>query len=43
MKPNFNNCSEIKALRYFTKEISPYTQKKTQKEGAFIGSMNRFS
>ena len=24
MKPNFNNCSEIKGLRFFTKEISPY-------------------
>ena len=24
MKPNFNNRSEIKGLRFFTKEISPY-------------------
>ena len=24
MKPNFNNCYDIKGLRYFTKEICPY-------------------
>ena len=24
MKPNFNNCSDIKGLRFFTKEICPY-------------------
>ena len=40
MKPNFNNCSDIKGLRFFTKEICPYycrflhTQKDS--EGASI-------
>ena len=24
MKPNFNNCSDIEGLRFFTKEICPY-------------------
>ena len=24
MKPNFDYCSEIKGLRFFTKEICPY-------------------
>ena len=24
MKPNFDNCSDIKGLRFFTKEICPY-------------------
>ena len=24
MKPNFNNCSDIKGLKFFTKEICPY-------------------
>ena len=24
MKPNFNNCLDIKGLRFFTKEICPY-------------------
>ena len=24
MKPNFNNCSDIKGLRFFSKEICPY-------------------
>ena len=24
MKPNFNNCSDIKSLRFFTKEICHY-------------------
>ena len=24
MKPNFNNCIDIKSLRFFTKEICPY-------------------
>ena len=24
MKPNFKNCSDIKGLRFFTKEICPY-------------------
>ena len=24
MKPNSNNCSDIKCLRFFTKEICPY-------------------
>ena len=24
MKPNFNNCSDIKGLRFCTKEICPY-------------------
>ena len=24
MKPNFNNCSDVKGLRFFTKEICPY-------------------
>jgi hypothetical protein len=24
MKSNFNNCSDIKGLRFFTKEICPY-------------------
>ena len=24
MKPNFNNCSDIKSLRFFNKEICPY-------------------
>ena len=24
MKPNFDNCSDIKGLRLFTKEICPY-------------------
>ena len=24
MKPNFNNCSYIKGLRFFIKEICPY-------------------
>ena len=49
MKPNFNDCSDIKGLRFFTKEICPYyccflhTQKKKTQEGqAFIGSTNRF-
>ena len=24
MKPNFNDCFDIKGLRFFTKEICPY-------------------
>ena len=24
MKPNFDNCSDIKGLRFFTKEICPH-------------------
>ena len=24
MKPNFNNCLDIKGLKFFTKEICPY-------------------
>ena len=24
MKPNFDNCSDIKGLRFFTEEICPY-------------------
>ena len=42
MKPNHNNCSDIKGLRFFTKEICPYTLKKTLGEQAFIGSTNCF-
>ena len=47
MKPNFNNCSDIKGL--FTKEICPYYCRflHTQKDSGgasirFIGSTNRF-
>ena len=44
MKPNFNNCSEIKGLRFFTKEISPYyccfLHTKKDSEGASIHRIN---
>ena len=45
MKPNFNNCLDVKGHRFFAKEICPYychflhTKKDS---GAFIGSMNCF-
>ena len=48
MKPNFNDRSDIKGLRFFTREICPYyccflhTKKKTQEGRAFIGSTNHF-
>ena len=47
MKPNFNNSSDIKGLRFLTKEICLYYChflhiKKTQEGQAFIGLMNRF-
>ena len=44
MKPNFNNCSDIKGLRFFTKEICPYYCRflHTQKDsgGASIHRIN---
>ena len=47
MKPNFNHFSDIKGLRFFTKEICPHychfsPTKKDLGGQAFIGLTKRF-
>ena len=47
MKPNFNNCSDIKGLILLKKSVLTtvifYTHKKTQEGRAFIGPEAIFS
>ena len=45
MKPNFNNCPDIKGLRFLTKEVCPYyccfLHTKKDKEGASIHRIDK--
>ena len=47
IKPNFNNCSDIKGLRFVAKAICPWYcrflhTKKHPRGGAFMRSRNHF-